>query len=52
VFFDDLRAQLERAGLTLYALEPGISNARGRLLQSHGLFGRTSRLGRAIAYPF
>jgi FkbM family methyltransferase len=44
VLFDDLRARLERTGLTLYSLEPGISDARGRLLQSDGLFVRTALL--------
>lgn len=39
------RVRLEGAGLTLYSLEPGISDGRGRLLQSYGLFVRSAVLG-------
>ena len=41
--FDDLYARMRGLGYSLYILEPGFSDADGRLLQCDGLFVRTAR---------
>lgn len=43
VLFDDLVAQMARDGYRIQQLEPGISDADGRMLQVDGLFVRTDR---------
>lgn len=44
LLFDDLRGVLEQRGLALFALEPGIADRQGRMLQCDGLFVRETLL--------